>query len=91
MTPYERVFSYVTSLSRAYRMTFGDGIIKEGHTAYVLEDLAKFCHANTTTLNERQAGRREVWLRIQEQLRMTPEQLMQLNSQRLAERIGEQK
>ena len=47
----------------------------------VLQDLAKFCRAETTTFDPDPRihavleGRREVWLRIQQHLRLTPEQL----------------
>lgn len=47
----------------------------------VLEDLAKFCRANTTCFDPDPRihavleGRREVWLRIQNHLNMTPEDL----------------
>lgn len=52
----------------------------------VLADLAKFCRANESTYHDseraegRLDGRREVWLRIQHHLRLTPEQLWQLYS-----------
>lgn len=50
----------------------------------VLEDLAKFCRANETTFDADARvhavleGRREVWLRIQQHLGLTPEQLLVL-------------
>ncbi len=50
----------------------------------VLLDLAEFCRANETTfhVDARAAamfeGRRQVWLRIQEHLFLTPAQLMDL-------------
>lgn len=50
----------------------------------VLEDLAKFCRASETCFHEDQRkhaileGRREVWLRIQNHIGLTPEQLMML-------------
>ncbi len=50
----------------------------------VLKDLAKFCRANQTTfLPDPRAhamleGRREVWLRIQQHLNLSPEQLWEL-------------
>lgn len=52
----------------------------------VLADLAKFCRAHESTFSSdprvegRLDGRREVWLRIQHHLRLTPEQLWQLYS-----------
>jgi hypothetical protein len=53
-------------------------------TDKVLDDLATFCraHASTFHLNAAAAnrldGRREVWLRIQQHLRLTDDQLWQL-------------
>jgi hypothetical protein len=50
-------------------------------TKAVLEDLAVFCRANESTFHPDPRvhavaeGRREVWLRIQEHLQLTPEQL----------------
>lgn len=50
----------------------------------VLSDLAKFCRANKTTFHddERRSlilqGRHEVWLRIQDHLQLTQEELYQL-------------
>lgn len=52
----------------------------------VLEDLARFCRANETTFHENprvaalQEGRREVWLRIQQHLNLSPEELFDLIS-----------
>lgn len=52
----------------------------------VLEDLAKFCRANETTfsadprVSAMLEGRREVWLRIQQHLGLTSEQLFALYS-----------
>lgn len=84
----DAIRDYIGALSRAYRLTFGD-ITGEGAQSYVLEDLSKFCFANETTANDPyKEGRRQVWLRLQEQLRLTPEQLMSLNEQRLLKRYG---
>jgi hypothetical protein len=50
----------------------------------VLKDLARFCRAHESTFNADpriQAnldGRREVWLRLQHHLKLTPEQLWEL-------------
>lgn len=86
MNRFDALLNFFRSLSQAYRMTFGDAKA-EGHKLYVLEDLAQFCHANTPTLTEREAGRRDVWLRIQEHLHLSPEQLMALNDRKLARRL----
>lgn len=63
----------------AYRKTFSGPLAET-----VLKDLALFCRAHDSTFhdNERVAakfdGRREVWLRIQEQLRLNDPQLWKL-------------
>lgn len=50
----------------------------------VLQDLARFCRANETTfhsdarLHAVAEGRREVWLRIQQHLNLSPDQLYAL-------------
>lgn len=69
----------------AYRKTF------EGPLAYtVLKDLARFCRAHESTFHgDARAhalaeGRREVWLRIQNHLQLTPAQLWELYSGRPA-------
>lgn len=52
----------------------------------VLEDLARFCRANDTTFvkDERLSsvleGRREVWLRIQNYLNLTNDELFELHT-----------
>lgn len=58
------------------------------YSAIVLKDLARFCRAHESTFNADprvQAnldGRREVWLRIQHHLKLTPDQLWELYSGR---------
>lgn len=62
-----------------YQQTFKGPLGQE-----VLKDLAKFCRANDTTFHEDPRahalaeGRREVWLRVQQHLQLTPEQLWAL-------------
>lgn len=57
----------------------------------VLQDLERFCRANTSTFHQdprlegRLDGRREVWLRIQHHLRLSPEQLWKLYSGNLTQ------
>jgi hypothetical protein len=54
-------------------------------TETVLRDLAKFCRANESTFAKDPRahavleGRREVWLRIQQYLRLTEDELYQLH------------
>ena len=52
----------------------------------VLKDLARFCRANKSTFNADPRlhavaeGRREVWLRVQHHLKLTPDELWELYS-----------
>lgn len=56
------------------------------YTETVLKDLAKFCRAHQSTfLPDARShavleGRREVWLKIQEYLQMTPEEIYKLHT-----------
>ena len=65
----------------AYRATF-KGPLAE----VVLKDLARFCRAHKSTFHADPRahavaeGRREVWLRLQEHLRLTDDQLWDLYS-----------
>ena len=65
----------------AYVQTFNPELVAN---RVVLADLAKFCRADRSTfhadprVHAALEGRREVWLRIQEHLNLTPEQLAQL-------------
>lgn len=70
---------YLQTRAQAYRTVF-DGPLGE----VVLKDLSAFCRATTSTFHPdpRAAaqldGRREVFLRIQEHLQLTDEQLWEL-------------
>lgn len=70
---------------RAYQLTFNP----EGREQkQVLEDLAQFCRANETAFHPDPRmhavleGRREVWLRIQKYLNLSPEQLWDLTTRK---------
>jgi hypothetical protein len=72
----------------AYQKTFDpNGVLSNA----VLKDLARFCraHESTFTADPRvQAnleGRREVWLRIQHHLKLSPDELWELYSGRPAQ------
>lgn len=75
----ERAKSFLTTRAQAYRRTF-EGPVPER----VLRDLARFCRAHQSTAHQdpqvaaRLDGRREVWLRIQEHLQLTDEELWEL-------------
>ena len=72
-------FQLLLARGRFYRETFPH---PSRHP--VLMDLARFCYAAKSTFHEdpyehsRREGRKEVWLRIQEQLRLSPEQMFVL-------------
>jgi hypothetical protein len=63
--------------------------------AHVLKDLARFCRAHESTAHidphaaARLDGRREVWLRIQHHLNLSPDQLWELYSGRPTNRNGD--
>lgn len=63
--------------------------------AGVLKDLARFCRAHESTAHTdthaaaRLDGRREVWLRVQNHLNLSPDQLWELYSGRPAQRNGD--
>jgi hypothetical protein len=67
----------------AYQITFRGPVAEK-----VLRDLARFCRAHESTANPnthiaaRLDGRREVWLRIQAHLKLSPDKLWELYSGR---------
>ena len=73
--------NYITQRKAAYCRVFN---IQGVDAKVVLQDLANFCRANESTytqdprLSDRLDGRREVWLRIQQHLQLTDEQLWSL-------------
>ena len=77
----DRVRTFLTTRKQAYVRVFGHDTIE---TRIVLADLAKFCRANQTTfLEDPRAhaaleGRREVFLRIQTYLELSPDELWEL-------------
>lgn len=78
-TLIDKARAFLMNRRRAYQLTF-NGVSGE----LVLADLAKFCRADETTFHADPRiaamldGRREVWLRIQEHLRLSPEELYRL-------------
>ena len=86
MTPSELLDKLRIALGdrrHAYRTTF-----KGPLADVVLKDLARFCRAHESTFHaDARAhavaeGRREVWLRIQNHLQLSPDQLWELYSGR---------
>ena len=80
----EFALEYIADRKKAYQLTFQ---LHQPANIFVMEDLAKFCRANESCVVPGDSdktlvleGRREVWLRIQQHLHLTPEQLMQLYS-----------
>jgi hypothetical protein len=74
-----------------YRQVFN---LQSQAAVVVLEDLAKFCRAHDSTFHPNDsaqsmmAGRREVWLRIQNHLKLSSDDLWQLHSS-VAHKQGE--
>lgn len=73
---------FLRTRKKAYQLTFP---FNNPAQRQVLEDLASFCRANESAAvpgdHDRTwalLGRQEVWLRIQQHLNLTPEQLMAL-------------
>lgn len=86
MTNEERFLLAFTDVKRAYQQAFG-----KGPGEAVLIDLAPFCRADETCVvpGDRDRtyvleGRREVWLRIQDYLKLTPEELVQKYTKRVS-------
>ncbi len=83
MISRERLFAFINGRKRAYQLTFQTN---QPANVAVMEDLAKFCRAHESTFHPdpRVAanldGRREVFLRIQNHLGLTEEQLIALYS-----------
>lgn len=77
----EQARNFVAHRKAAYARVFNIHA-KDGEA--VLADLAEFCRAHISTydpearLADRLDGRREVWLRIQQHLQLTNEQLWKL-------------
>jgi len=66
---------------QAYAITFNKESV---HAQRVIKDLAKFCRANSTTFHPDPRmhavleGRRETFLRIQQFIQLTPEELLKI-------------
>lgn len=70
-------FDFLNSRKTAYRAVFQDN----GYGQTVTMDLMRHCHATETTFDKDpqvhafKEGQKDVWLRIQRHLSLTPEQL----------------
>lgn len=72
-------------LIHSRKMSYERVFQKNRYTDEVLQDLAKFCRAHDTTYNPDARmhalieGRREVWLRIQNYLKLTNDEIYELH------------
>lgn len=79
----EKARQFIAGRQYAYKKTFQGPLGEE-----VLKDLAQFCRANSSTFHEDARlhavaeGRREVWLRLQQHLQLSPADLWRLTSGR---------
>lgn len=77
----QKVKDFVFGRQRSYQQTFNS---QNPENVAVLSDLAKFCRAGESTFHADprahalMEGRREVWLRIQNHLKMDSESLWKL-------------
>ncbi len=78
-TPLDITLESLRARQQAYQQVFSNTSAK-----LVLEDLARFCRANTTTFDPNDRvhaaleGKREVWLRIHSHLNLSVEELFNL-------------
>lgn len=81
LDPIRRAIDFLRGRRQAYLAVFK---LDQPATVTVLEDLARFCRANETCFHADPRvhavaeGRREVWLRIQQHLNLSSEQLYKL-------------
>ena len=77
----EQIKSFIFQRQTAYRRALGGEPGKE-----VLADLMRFCRAQETVYNPDQRltdvaiGRHEVWLRIQDHLKLSPDELFAIST-----------
>jgi len=90
ISPVEFVRSRLRDRRWAYKALFlrDDGKTPNAAAEIVLRDLARICYANKTTAmpTDRAAavaeGRRQVWLHIQQCMRLSDDQIQQLTQER---------
>jgi hypothetical protein len=82
MASYREALDWLRGIKRSYQLTFQ---INQPANVEVMIDLSRFCRATESCVipGDRDKtlileGRREVWLRIQEYLNLSPEQLYAL-------------
>lgn len=74
-TALDRLYKAWVPKRRSYQLTFNRA---RSGTPIVLMDLARFCHAYAPCSNDREQGRRDVWLHIQKHLRLSDEEYVVL-------------
>jgi hypothetical protein len=79
------VFKHLQRRQYDYQIVFRnaqpiDENVRAGCARRVVLDLMRFCHAEASTLTERQQGRREVWLYVNRFLHLDPEELTVLQA-----------
>lgn len=86
--PFEIAKEFLFKRRRAYRRVLGASST-DPDILLILADLAKFCHADKSTsspFGDRASavldGRREVWLRIQQHLNLSEEDLWAIYSRK---------
>lgn len=78
----EKIKNLIRTRSFAYHQVFSP---EHKYVATVLKDLSKFCRAHETTFHQDprvhavMEGRREVWLRIQEYLKLHVDEIYELH------------
>jgi hypothetical protein len=78
---FDRAMRFFRGHTRAYRQVFNR---QSPAVQYVLADMEEFCCANRTTVGATdrdlavREGRRQVWLRLQRALNLTPEEMFAL-------------
>lgn len=83
-----RTIAFLRGRKTAYQLTFGSPAGQQ-----VMIDLARFCRANETCfspdarIHAVAEGRREVWLRIQQHLNLSPNALFELYNAGVAQQI----
>ena len=79
MIPLDKLKQFFSRRRSAYVTTF-----RGPEATIVLADLAKFCRANETVFHPEQRvtdaliGRNEVWLRIQQHLKLSDDELLEI-------------
>lgn len=78
---FDKLKGLLTLRKQAFQQVFNPNSV---YAQRVIRDLAKFCRANATTFHQDARmhavleGRREVWLRIEQHLRLTPDELLKI-------------